>query len=243
MNDNIYWLFSTSAQAIAAFIGLISAGFFFVYEKLDKNIEKDETLEEAYKEIKEDYYSQLKFLFILTGITLLLSFIAIYLNGLELKCINGIILIIVSLITVANIYFAIKFVINIIDPRKVEKAVQKLVEENKSVFLSDKVGGLTRGEFLDKFIKLEEKLRNIAKEYKSDFTYSNKYKNFTPLSEILRNLFQRELISSQQLRDLNYLNKIRNLAAHGEIQHIENRQGEIIDELILQLNEKYPGFM
>ena len=50
--DNIYWLFSSSAQAIAACIGFLAACFFFVYDSIDKQVEKDETLEEIYADIR-----------------------------------------------------------------------------------------------------------------------------------------------------------------------------------------------
>jgi hypothetical protein len=50
-------------------------------------------------------------------------------------------------------------------------------------------------------------------------------------------LYQREAINSRQLRDLNDVNKVRNLAAHGEIYNIEQKLGFMVDNLIAQLKQ------
>jgi len=240
--DNIYWLFSTSAQAVAAFVGLIAAGFFFVHDKLDKQIEKDETLEDAYTEIKNQYYNKLKTIFILTGVTLVFSFLVIYFNGFDFKCINLAILIISSILTLVNIYLAIEFVLYIIDPKKVEKAVKKLIEKNENVFDQETKESVTRGEFLNRYIELETLIREIAKEFQFDYSFDNKFKKFIPLTEIFKNMFQREYIDSQTLRDLYDLNKIRNLSAHGQIDKIETSKYELLNLIISQIEDKFPGF-
>lgn len=51
--ENIYWAFSSSAQAVAAFIGFICAGFFFSHDRMDRKVDKDETLLEIYTNIKK----------------------------------------------------------------------------------------------------------------------------------------------------------------------------------------------
>jgi len=79
--DNIYWLFSSSAQAIAAFVGFLAAGFFFIHDRIDKEIEKDETLEDVYHEIKNQHYKRLKLLLILTGWSIILSLFVVFING------------------------------------------------------------------------------------------------------------------------------------------------------------------
>jgi hypothetical protein len=79
--DNIYWTFGSAAQAIEAFIGFITAGFFFVYDRMDKYIESDETLEEVYSDIRGQYYKRLKTLLILTGFSIIFSLIVVYINA------------------------------------------------------------------------------------------------------------------------------------------------------------------
>src|SRR5436190_8467332 len=106
-HDNIYWFFSSSAQSIAAFIGFLAAGFFFAHEILDRHVEKDSSLEEIYADIKIQYYTQLKVLFILTGLSISLSLIVIYLNGFERCAWGDIFEIIVAVLNLFTIYRAI----------------------------------------------------------------------------------------------------------------------------------------
>lgn len=60
--DNIYWTFSSSAQAVAAFIGFISAGFFFSHDRMDREMDRDETLIEIYSDIKSQHFKKLRLL-------------------------------------------------------------------------------------------------------------------------------------------------------------------------------------
>ena len=239
--DNIYWLFSSSAQAIAAFIGFLAAGFFFVYDSIDKQVEKDETLEEIYADIKIQYYSRLKTLFILAGLSIILSLLVVFLNGYNLHWFGIILQFLVALLNILTIGWAIWFVIFIIDPDKVRRTAQKLIEENKDIFEPKGDNSLSRGQYLDKYIELEKLLRTIANRYEIVNDRQGRYKNFLPIEMIIRGLYLRQLINPQQLKDLNAASRIRNLAAHGEIQQIEVKQGNVVDELIKQLtkyNEK-----
>lgn len=100
--DNVYWLFSSSAQAIAAFIGFLAAGFFFSYDLMDKQVEKDETLEVIYVDIKNQYFKRLKALFILTGFSILLSLGVVFINGYDFGIYNLIIAIIVGVVNIVR---------------------------------------------------------------------------------------------------------------------------------------------
>ena len=75
--DHIYWLFSSAAQAIAAFIGFLSAGFFFVYDHMQRQVDKDETLVEIYDELKKQYYRRLEWLLVFTGLTIVSSLLGL----------------------------------------------------------------------------------------------------------------------------------------------------------------------
>jgi hypothetical protein len=235
--DNIYWLFSSSAQAIAAFIGFLAAGFFFVYDSIDKQVEKDETLEEIYADIKIQYYRRLKILFILTGLSVILSLLVVFLNGYDLHWFGLILQSLTALLNILTIGWAIWFVIFIIDPDKVKRTAQKLIEENKEVFEPKGRDSLSRGEYLDKFAALEKLLRAIGTRYELVTDRQGRFRNFFPIEMIIRGLYQRQLINPQQLKDLSAANRIRHLAAHGEIEQIELKQGNIVDELVKQLKK------
>ncbi len=235
--DNIYWLFSSSAQAIAAFTGFLAAGFFFVYDRIDKQVEKDETLEEIYADIKIQYYTRLKTLFILTGLSIVLSLLIVYINGYDLGWLGIMLKSVVALLNVITIGWAIWFVIFIINPDKVKRTAQKLIKEDNETFEPQSGETLSRELYLDKFIQLEKVIRSIAGKYDIVSDGRGRYRNFLHVNEIMRALYFRRLITPQQLRDLSLASKVRNLAAHGEIPQIEARQGNVVDNLINQLQK------
>ena len=236
--ENIYWLFSSSAQAIAAFIGFLAAGFFFTYDRIDKQVAKDETLEEIYNDIKKQFYNRIKTLFILTGLSITLSLLVVYLNGFDLHLWGCILKILVGLLNVVTIGWAIFFVLFIIDPNRVKKTADKLVKENRA-FFEDILGQtLTRGEFIDKFITLENVLRSLAEKYQILISENSRFRNFLPLNEIIKQLIERSVIDKEQYYKLMELNKIRNLAVHGNIESLEKKQGDTVEELVKSLKIK-----
>lgn len=236
--DNIYWLFSSSAQAIAAFIGFLTAGFYFVLDKMDDQVLKDSTLQEINQEIKRFHFKKLKILCVLTGASILLSLGLVFTNGFD-YCFKTITVIIVSVTNIITIIWAILFVISIIDPDRVNKAANKLIKEDKDLFSFEngvKEDSIKIGDFIEKFIELEKIIRDVDRKYNLSFYSRDKYRNFTPLNELFNIMYQRELIDSQTLRDLHEVNKVRNLAAHGKIEGVDTRITEMLSELRLKLS-------
>lgn len=234
--DNVYWLFSSSAQAIAAFIGFLAAGFFFSYDLMDKQVEKDETLEVIYVDIKNQYFKRLKALFILTGFSILLSLGVVFINGYDFGIYNLIIAIIVGVVNIVTVIWAITFVIFIIDPDKVKKTVEKLIKEEESVFEPTQGNSLTSTKFLEGFAELENLLRDLAKKYRLESF--GRFRDFQPLGQIIRSLYERRVISRDSLRELSEMNKIRNLIAHGEINNIEQRIGDTLNKVTAEVKTK-----
>ena len=211
----------------------MAAGFFFVYDRIDKQVEKDETLEEIYADIKSQYYTRLRALFILTGLSIILSLLVVFINGYNLGWFGIFIKWIVALLNVVTIGWAIF----IIEPDKVQRTAQKLIKENKEVFESHGEGTISKEVYLDKFDELEKLLRNIAGKYQMGDNRRDRYRDFFSVGEITRALYHRRLLNPQQLRDISEASKIRNLVAHGENQNIEVKQGDKIDNLINQLKK------
>lgn len=236
--DNIYWLFSSSAQAIAAFIGFLATGFFFAYDRLDKAIEQDETLEEIYHDIKHQYYKRIIVLFILTGLSIVLSLFIVFINSFDINIWAVILRGIVALINLVTIVWAIYFVIYIINPNKVTLTTAKLIKENKDPIEPQSQIAITRGQFIDRFIELETIIRKIALERNVNFSQNRQFAAPLGLNVLIKGLYQQLLINEKQYRDLMDINKIRNLVVHGEINSIEPKLGEKIDNLTNVLKDK-----
>ncbi len=234
--DNIYWLFSSSAQAIAAFIGFLTAGFYFVLDKMDDQIKKDSTLEEIIQEIKQSHFKKLKTLSILTGASILFSLGLVFLNGYD-YFLKNIFVVLVSLINIITISWAILFVIRIVDPNKINKTAKKLIKENKDLFeiKSANIGDSVKiGDFIEQFNSLA-KLVNELGFLNETPSARRRITAFGPLGDTIRMIFQSGLIDKQTYEDLNEVLKIRNLADHGEIDRVDIRINNLVLDLIKKL--------
>lgn len=233
--DNIYWTFSSSAQAIAALIGFLAAGFFFIHERMDKEVEKDETLIEIYADIKKQYFSRLKFLLWLTGLSITFSLLVVYLNGFDLGAFSIFLVAVVGVLNIFTIFQAMVFVIFIVNPSKIENTADKLIEKDKESFDVRNSRTVSRGEFLDKFAVLEKTARNILAETPGQGVDAGRPRQFMHFQQVVRELFQRGVLTRDQINKLNRVTKIRNLVSHGEIGVVDSRAGIMVDELNNQL--------
>lgn len=234
-SDNIYWYFSTSAQSIAAFIGFLTAGFYFVQDKLDGLKSSDETLEPIIKEIKRNNFIKLKVLCLLTGASIITSIALVFLNKYEFKGFNFAV-IIASAINLVTIVWAIIFIISIVNPDRIENTAIKLIQENKDLNTPEETESMKIGEFLEKFIKLESLVRNSFFRLGISLQSEGNGKTILRLHDIFTMLFQMEYINLETLSKLNEINKIRNLAAHGQIDRIDRKYESMLDDLINKID-------
>jgi hypothetical protein len=233
--DNIYWLFISSAQAIAAFIGFLAAGFFFSYDRMDKAVEKDETLEEIYVDIRKQYFRKLSRLLVFTGLSITMSLGVVYLNGYDLGIWSVIIRIGIAVLNLITIAWAIQFVIFIIDPTKVDRTAKKLIKENEQLFNTSSINILTRAQFIGKFINLETVTRDLGEKYRMNIGEVRGGIRFAPLGELIRGLARLGVITKIQETQLLEVSKVRNLAVHGQLNEVEGKLGDLVDDLTFQL--------
>ncbi|MBK9402459.1 MAG: hypothetical protein IPN36_16960 [Bacteroidetes bacterium] len=137
--ENIFWLFSAAAQSIAAFVGFLAAGYIFINERMDKAVDLDGTLVDIYEVIRKQHYKRLKILFVLTGLSIVLSLSVTFLNsynlgvwGLVYKCLVG-------GLDVFTVFLAIKFVLFILHPDRLKRTAKQMIDETKNVFVEDAV--------------------------------------------------------------------------------------------------------
>jgi len=231
--DNIYWLFSSSAQAIAAFIGFLTAGFYFVLDKMDDQLKKDATLEEIHKEIKRLHFKKIKVLCVLTGASIIFSLVLVFTNKFDF-CLKGLTTILVSLLNVTTISWAIYFIISIINPDNVSITAKKLIDEDKDLYSTEQntlKDSVKITDFIDKFIKLEKLVRtfDFKNEVLSDYIVTNK---ISSIIDIINILFQRGYIDGRVYKDFKEVNKIRNLAVHGNIDSVDKKAYNTLKDLV-----------
>src|SRR5215216_1059600 len=118
MNDeNIYWLFSSSAQAIATLVAFLLAGYTLVHAMMESIQQRDDALEEIHAALIRQYYRQIRALAVLTGVAVVGSLAMLYLNGFTWP-LKQVAVAVAALADIAAIGWGIAFVIHIIDPDK-----------------------------------------------------------------------------------------------------------------------------
>ena len=157
--QNFYWLFSSSAQTISAFVAFLVTGFALVLNMLESLQQKDETLEDLHHKIKITYYNKLRILAIITGLSIILSLWMVYLNG-STSYWKPYLFGLTALLNLAAMAFGIFFILAIINPNRYKKAAQEIIHDDNNNF--DDTGKTTdQTTFMLEFIKLETKIRSV----------------------------------------------------------------------------------
>lgn len=211
--ENYYWLFSSSAQTISAFVAFLITGFALVLNMMDSLQQKDETLEDIHHKLKSDYYKKIRVLAIITGLAIIFSLWMVYLNGTtsEHKCW---LYTLTAILNVTAIIVGIFFVVSIINPSKYKKAAQEIIKEDKKDFPNTS-NTVDQATFITEFIKLEKSVRDILQARQLYVPYGNTPKMVYSFRQMIEALNQNELINRDQLYELMTINKYRNLIFHG----------------------------
>lgn len=229
--QNIYSLYSSAAQAIATFIALLIAGYAIIYQAMDNIENRDESLKEVHEELKKECHEKIKYLSITTGATILLSLLILWLNGYEMPIIKYLMIITDALIVI-TIILAIWVLIDIIDPNKIKKAANRLLDENADFKPDD---GLDEAIFIKEFIKLEKETRYLFKEF--DIPIKRRYNEFYGFRQMIDALFRFECLSSENYARLKTVNEYRNLIVHGHEKKANKKMFNEVKELQKIINK------
>lgn len=211
--ENYYWLFSSSAQTISAFVAFLVTGFALVLNMMDSLQQKDETLEDIHTKLKSDYYKKIRVLAIITGLAIIFSLWMVFLNG-GTSPHKYWLFIVTSLLNVTAIIVGILFVIAIINPDKYKKAAQEIIKEDK-LESSTKDNTIDQTTFMTEFIKLEKSIRDKLQSRQLYIPFGDTPKMVYSFRQMINALNQNELINRNELEDLLQINKYRNLVFHG----------------------------
>ena len=234
--ENFYWLFSSSAQTISAFVAFLVTGFALVLNMMDALQQKDETLEEIHIKLKSDYYKKIKFLAIITGLAIIFSLWMVFLNGgnSQHKCW---LFILTAVLNAVAIIVGILFVIAIINPAKYRKAAKEIIKEEK-LEDSSKPNTIDQATFMTDFIHLEKTVRDKLQSRQLYVPYGDTPKMVYSFRQMINALNQNELINRKELYELLEINKYRNLVFHGHqdkvdigMLHRVNAAQKIIDKI------------
>jgi hypothetical protein len=221
--QRFYWLFSACSQTIAAFIAFLVTGFAVVLNMMDSLQQKDETLAELHNQIKADYYKRIFFLTVISGTAIVASLSMIFLNGTPSQYKQELFAITLALNIIA-ISLAVYFIISIINPNKYKIAAKEIIEGDKNEFSTNE-NNVAQALFMNEFGDLERKLRKILKRRDPSAEEENERIGFRPLVSAL---FEKGIISKEELYELLQINKYRNLVFHG---HLETVNRGMLDRI------------
>ena len=214
------WLFSTAPQSLAALVGLIFAGVSFIVAAIDKQVELDDSREDICKAMKLQIHIHMKWLFCLSGVSIILDLIFLLLNPIEdglrfsfdgtfspYLLIAGLTL----LLNFGTLIYSLWFIITVASPDYFSNTVKRLSAE-------EHVGTIEVKEFLMAFIGMEKALRNLKL-----FRVPQGEKPLT-VTEMLKVLKYRKFMDARDVDDMFKLTRLRNLIMHGaDIEHVEQQ--------------------
>ena len=227
--ENLYWLFSASAQSIATFFAFILAGYtIFVSMMNDGFREKDDSLIEIIEEEKRTIFKKIKVLSIIVGFSLLMNLTMIYVNGSNFDKKTDLVIITI-LSTILAVILGVWIVVIIINPKKNKQIAEKLIYKDKRFNQS----GSKRNEqeFFSAFIEFEKKLRDYITNY--NVYVKSKQPQFPSFRDIISTFYYTKMIDGRTYEELLELNKYRNLLFHGHI----NEASETMVEKVTNFNE------
>ena len=226
-SDNLFWLFSSAAQAIAAFVAFLLAGYALVHSMMEAAAGADETLVEIHEELKRQYYRRLAALVMLTAAAIVACFAVILFNGATTPWF-WVLAWIAGLLVLLSIGGGVAFVIRVVDPDKYRKAAVQMAREEEARPTPvpaqgvPEVQAVKRGDFADAFIDLEELVRQLWEQRTRGERLRKSLSSSPPaFREMLQALNLSEVLPADLAKELEALNRYRNLVFHGHLKSVD----------------------
>jgi hypothetical protein len=234
--QNIYWLFSSSAQAIAAFIAFLLTGYTLVLQMMDSIQGNDETLTSIHASLKRSYYRTIVAIVTLTGVSILFSLSMTYINGLNPSGMDWFVGVGMGL-NVLVIGAAIAFVARIIDPDRYGKKATSLLQEEEDR-LTERGLATPKSQFIEAFIQLEKTLRDYVSRRKKLSSYAREATRPLSFSQILDILLNEQIIDYSMHELLGEINRVRNLVVHGQQEQVDSMLVKRVQDATKLLRER-----
>lgn len=227
--QSLYWIFTASAQSIAAFVAFLVAGYALFHSSMTDMLARDETLSDIIDEERQQMFSRLKMLLVLTGVSILMNLFMVFLNDRPAAGKKELI-VLTFFLTVATIVLGMYIVIYMVDPRRNAKIATRMVKASSTYGQSGAV--TTEQVFFEKFLQLERLIREYIQ------TKDVRTKTTTSLPDAFRALYYRGVYDKDFLNRLSDVNRYRNLLFHGQITQSSKKMVDELDYLLLQLKIK-----
>lgn len=214
--NQIMYLYSTSAQVIAAVYGLTITGYLFFRSELLREAQSDDTRAKSIEKVEKRYLWQLIIITILVAITILLT------NVVIAKQSSSSFVTLTVLLNSAQSSFAIAFVaislfvLDVVTPHNVEAASQQIQNEIDPSHGSDQTQGS-----LEEFIRTYNEIEILLKKASNIFqplmlaTQTAGKSRRTPNARLAELLWRARKIEHSLFMEIKELITLRNAIVHG----------------------------
>ena len=227
----MYWLFTTAPQAVAALVGIIFTGMFFMAESIDNRAKEEPSLLEIAEAAKTALYKNMKVVALLAAITILYDLI---LTAMVVKlsdrgfCGTNWLIIGFAVLNISAVYITFKYVLQAVNPNYFNKIAANL----SSKYMT---GEINSSDFINHYIAFERAARNTPFVHQMNDQH-------VPNPVIIRMLVSHEIINRDEAGQMFEINKIRNLIVHGEpIEKVDRKIDETLQEITNKIIEATEG--
>ena len=231
--ETMCWLFSTAPQAMAALIGIVFTGMFFMAESIDNRVRADSSLYEIGGKAKEALYKNMRVTAVLFAVTLIVDLILIYaVDCLYVNSLNKfydwpILVFCVSNLSTLIIIF--RFVFNAVSPNYFDRIAANMSKQYGK-------GDVDNGTFISHFIEFEKAVRSLP-----EVAAVQRQRHFMPLPEISNILIENRIINRNEARQLSEIRKVRNLILHrGGIDKVSSTMDQQLQDITRKI-KNYKG--
>lgn len=212
--DYIYWTFSAAAQSVAAFVGLLLAGYALVHSLMEAARERDETLDEIHAALRMRFHRWLTLLAILTSLAIVLSLVVVFTNKWEFQG-KYLAIAIVAAIDIASIACGLWFVVVTTNPSRYTITAEKVLEQRRpELALSGET--VPVGKFFAVTARLERAMKKALAT--ADVVIEPPAPGRpTPFRALADALLQNDRIDPEFHRELLVISQYRNLVYHGHV--------------------------
>lgn len=226
--ETMYWLFTTAPQAVAALVGIIFTGMFFMAESIDNRAKEEHDLLEIADAAKTALYRNMKVVALLSAITIVYD---LFLTSIAVKmanpyfCLTFWLVVAFAILNISTIWLTFKYVLQVVNPNYFDKIAANLSSKYQT-------GDIDKSVFINHFIQFEHVARNTPFIQKADGRYLS-------IPEIIRLLVSHEIINRDEASQMYEINKIRNLIVHGEpIDKVDRKIDENLQKITAKVLEQ-----
>jgi ABC-type multidrug transport system fused ATPase/permease subunit len=216
LNENqILYLFSTSAQVLAGVYGLTLTGFIFFRNELSREEFDDDSLTDAVDALKERYFKLLVFITLFSVFTLLISNFVISIESSKGSNMGTIFINVGQASFVINLLVITYFIFDVIAPKRIERASKNLQETFDPVSSKEEKGSLE--DFLTNFNQIEYILQKYGQAFQSEMSgFQPKSRRRISNVKLAQIILQAERIDNGLFDEIKRLITLRNSIVHGE---------------------------